>query len=207
MNTPLRTVYCTPLLLFGCLFVLSILVSCKKDRVQKADLLFDFAEIGQDSVGVGFPLVLESAIANTEAVCEDCVTETANPSDRSIRVQYRPDENSPWVDAQLKDQDGNISYELVVPVPEIKAGKKHIKSEGFQFAVPGIYRYILDADVMEIVIERIETNNDADSNDGLVRSSSNPKFRLLVVVTDPSKLTKPVFDPAQRILVSYLGAY
>jgi len=205
MNNIIQPATRIPLFFLCCFFAIYLLGGCKKEHVQKPDLLFDYAQMGQDSVDLGLPLVLESAIANTEAVCEDCVTETASANERSIRVQYRPDENSPWVDAQLKDQDGNITYELVIPVPEIKAGKKHIKSEGFQFAVPGIYRYILDADVMEIVIERNETNNDADSNDGIVRSSSNPKFRLLVVVTDHHHAAHPVYDPAEPVVVGYMG--
>lgn len=179
---------------FACLF------SCKKDK-SLADLLFEFAKVGTEEVDVNTPLTLESSIENAPLAS----TETAGANDRSLRVQYRADENSPWVDAQLVDQDGNVTYELVKPVPSLKPGTKHKKSEGFAFPVPGIYRYGLEADVFEVVAEREETNNEASSGDGFVRAATNPAFQLTVKVKDPSGLIQPVYGTESVVRIQYLG--
>lgn len=168
---------------------------CEGEETEDPDLLYEFADLAQEEVEVNTPLVLNSSITNEEAVCDNCSTLAASENDRSIRVEYRADENSPWVDAQVVDQNGDVVYELVKPVPEIKPGKKFQKTEGFVFTSPGIYRYKLLADRSDIVPERIETNNDATSADGDVRSaaSSDHKFRLVVRVVDPKGKSLPVY--------------
>lgn len=195
--------------LYEILFFTGLLciLSCDPEEENvNPDLLFDFARINQPSVNLGVPLVVENAITNEEASCDNCATKSAGANARSIRVQYRPDLNSPWVDAQLKDQNGNITYELVVPVPEIQPGKKHTKSEGYSFATPGYYRYLLLADRDQVVLERIETNNDTDSNDGTVgKGMAAPRFKLTLQVLDHTGMVKPNYDPSVPVTVIYLG--
>lgn len=168
------------------------------------DLLYQYANLENDVVNSGAPLILQSSITNEEEVCLNCITLDALPSDRSIRVRYRPDESSPWVDAQLTDEDGNIVFELVKPVPEIKAGKKHEKTDGFVFLSPGVYQYYLKADRSDMVSERNEENNDANSPEGDIRgSSASGNFRLSVRVFDPTGKIPPVYGD-KPVVVQYL---
>jgi hypothetical protein len=186
--------------------------SCRKNdprgpspSIENPDLLYDFANLESDIVDAGEPLVLQSAITNSMAICpNDCQTETSGLCDRTIRLQYRPDENADWVDAQLEDQNGNVVFEIVKPVPEIPPGMKDTKTEGFSFQTPGFYRYILLSDAFNDINERIENNNDATTEDGDVRASA-AKFNLFVKVVDPSGRKLPEFDSSIPIIVKYLG--
>lgn len=204
MNTKSTCIHILNIVLF---LVIINLFSCKTDtELVLADLLFDFARIDQPAVDLGIPLVVESAIMNEPKLCEDCETMVADVNDRSIRVQYRPDENAPWTDAQLKDQAGNITYELVIPVPEIPPGGKHLKSEGFSFTTPGFYRYLFTADRLDVVEERNESNNDTDSNNGTVGKGIAPKYQLEVEVFDVKGEVKPNYHPTSiPVTVIYLG--
>lgn len=191
-----------PAFLFG--MVLASLLSCEETEVVNPDLKYQYANLEKEVVDSGEPLVLQSSITNEMEICPDCTTSDAASNDRSIRVMYRPDTVSPWVDAQLADEDGNIVFELVKPVPEIKAGQKHIKTDGFIFSNPGFYQYFLLADRSNLVSERDEENNDASSKEGDVRASATPgKFQLKVRVFDPTGKIPPVYDN-KPVIVQYV---
>ena len=188
--------------------ILSIILfaGCGGDEEKNPDLLYEFADLVMQEVDSGDPLILESSITNEADNCTNCTTMTSGECARSIRVEYRPDENSPWVDAELQDQGGNTTFELVKPVPEIEESSNYTQSEGFVFLTPGLYRYKLVADRNFEVEERIETNNDASTEDGDVRAqgSSSP-FKLIVRVYDPSGQNKPSPAGKKPAPILYLG--
>lgn len=199
-------IYTRFLWLFFC-FTFLLFISCGEDEVNP-DLLYDFADLEMEEVDAGEPLVLQSAILNDRAICEDCFTMASGECDRGLRLEYRADVNSPWVDAQLEDQDGNIVFEIIKPVPVIQAGSMHTQTEGFIFSNPGLYRYKLASDRTEIVAERIETNNDATTTQGDVKAAgannNGRVYNLIVRVDDPSGAYLPVPSGKQPVPVVYL---
>lgn len=189
-------------------FTLSVITmgSCKKQKsIENADLLYEFANLQSTQVNTGEPLILESAIINQPADCDNCRTLQTIPCQRSIRLEYRADLDSPWRDAELKDETGNQVLAIVKPVPEIQPGTLATASEGFVFTTPGIYRYQLASDINDIIPERNEDNNDAATDEGDVKAYSDRRiFRLLVTVIDQSGNHLPAVKGKKPVAVKYI---
>ncbi|MCO6480740.1 MAG: hypothetical protein J5I94_29130 [Phaeodactylibacter sp.] len=179
---------------------------CDEESIEKPDLLYEFANLESDEVDSGNPLVLRSSILNEEATCDLCTTLAAAVSQRGLSLEYRPDEDSPWEPAQLQDEDNNIVFVIVTPVDEIEPGFSVESTDGFIFTEPGIYRFKLVTDRDDVVDERVETNNDADSDSGTVKSdSATPvagRFRLMVTVKGKQNTDR---DPNEPVVVKYLS--
>jgi hypothetical protein len=191
------------------LAALTTQTSCesKCDTLILADLAFVAASIAVPQVAVAAPLIMNTVLKNLE---DECVAERAAETQRSIRVDYRPDSNSVWSAALLVGPDSIPVYEVVAQNAAMEPGGTDPKNDGFKFRTPGQYRFNVSADIYNVVPERSEDNNLANRKNGTVgRLSSPPPTQideLSVIVFDPNGQLAPNYDYQTKPTVcEYLG--
>ena len=185
--------------------------SCDKEEICSAIYLADMVcselAIAVPTVETGVAFALTTIVKNIAESTNFCETETAENSNTGYAVEFRSDENSPWEDAQIADQNGALQFEVFVPTSPLPPNETTGFEPDFVMDEPGQYRFGSEADGMTEVIERNEGNNGNISNQGTIRaaiSPTNSKYAIVTVV--PSAVYVPVQrsegEPAK---VKYLG--
>lgn len=172
-----------------------------------ADLLFRAASFVVPEITLVQSFVINNVIENLAPSCEadgSDTAETAEDSNKGISAEYRPDGNGTWQDAQLADQSGTATYQVIVPTDDLASGETDESQEAFQFTTPGQYRFKYNTDVINVVQERNEANNSADVNNGNI-SGKREGNEIIVTVTDPTGKRQPQYNSHQVVTINYLG--
>ncbi|MBK8555659.1 MAG: hypothetical protein IPL65_07760 [Lewinellaceae bacterium] len=184
--------------------------SCTQEEICKsiylADMICSKVAIAVPTVETGVAFALTTIIKNVAESTNFCETETAGTSNTQFMAQYRSDADSPWEDAQLVDQQGNLTFEVFVGTPMIDPADSTGMQPGFVMETPGQYYFPTNADGRLQVDERNENNNGSYSGVGTIPRAIGeiPADQIITVV--PSKDYVPQKrNPGEPIKVKYLG--
>lgn len=185
--------------------------SCDKDgnltacgKVLLADLAFETTALVEPAVAIGAKLVLNNVITNLESECD---REIADASYKKTNAYYRETENDPWETVQFQDNNGTVTYDVIVGTGALAEGEEEERNEEYNFSTEGQYRFELAADTYNNVNEENEDNNGAGSGTGTVSKSYNEtNNELIVTVYDPTKSGKYKRVKGEPVIVQYLGS-